>query len=106
MTRIAFILLCGVLTGAAAKHHPAPVPLPLPPLPPAQPQGGEAAPMPDRDVQAPTVALNERTTIRPHVFSFSDHSTALGFNPGAQYQAPQERDFWQPLGFNVRVPLH
>ena len=110
MRRVMFILLCGILAGAATKHppghHAASGPLPVPPLPPRQAQGSEAAPVPDRNVHEPAVALNERTTVSPHVFVFQQHDTARGFNPGAKYQSAEERGFWQPFGLNVRVPLH
>jgi hypothetical protein len=81
-------------------------PLPVPPLPPAAWPRDEAAPMPDRNAEAPREVAQDRTELTPGLLHQKTYTTGDGYLPGSAYkQGEQERPLKPIPGFNLRVPL-
>jgi hypothetical protein len=99
MIRIAsavFLLLA--TTGAG------PAPLPVPPIPPANPPTALSAPMPDRDLQAPT-APGQRLQVSVQDFRVQRFYQGLGYAPGSHFETSEEKRPIQTPGLSVKVPL-
>jgi hypothetical protein len=96
---------CAVLALLATAGASPPRPLPLPPLPPAHPPTDQSAPVPDRDVQAPSGAgvLGPRVTVQD--FRVRRFNQGLGYAPGSQYETSEEKRPIQTPGLSVQVPL-
>lgn len=118
MTRRALLPLVLVwpLAAAAQPHslnlqatpHASPL-IPLPPTPPATMPGGsryDAAPLPNRDLDAP---LGPRTgtapELAPGLFTRSHQYRGDGFSAGSSAQSEQERRARPGAGFKLRMPL-
>ncbi len=78
--------------------------LPLPPVPPDKPPGGEPAPTPNRDILPPTSA-ESGVRLRPEVFQATRPETSMGFAPGSRYQSSDEKRPLQTPGMRLTVPL-
>jgi len=83
----------------------APAPLPLPPIPPAQPPSEQLAPTPDRGAQAPWVPPTDGVRVRPQDFRAQLLTQGLGYVPGSQFQSSEDRRPIQTPGLSVQVPL-
>jgi hypothetical protein len=78
--------------------------LPEPPLPPAEPQFGDA-PLPG-DVPAPgQVTGNTGVTVSPNLFKPKDYNLGQGYVNGSTVQGEQRRRFAPTPGINLNVPL-
>ena len=79
---------------------------PEPPMPPAHPPTNEHAPVPNNELQRPTLpgpGSGSRVGLKLYRLERPDNSQ--GFAPGSRYQVTDER--WQSLipGFQISVPL-
>jgi hypothetical protein len=82
-----------------------PVP-PRPPLtvPPASPF--EPAPLPNRDLEAPSgPPASNAPTLSPSLFNRSDQYRGDGYSRGSTAQTEQERRVRPGAGFNLRMPF-
>lgn len=98
MMRLAIILACGVLVGAAAPL------LPLPPTPPEDAPITEPAPVPNADAMLPD-AGGSGTQFNLRMFSMREYGNGQAYIPGSAYQSPEERKAMQTPGFTVSVPM-
>jgi hypothetical protein len=98
-------LACVYLIAIAATAYAKEPPLPVPPIPPAEPPL-QAAPMPN-----PNIVYPDRTARRFTVTLDSDinHRTApnpgVAFAPGSHYQIDDDRRWFVLPGIIVRVPV-
>lgn len=97
-----WIVLALLVTTAAA---PARRPLPLPPIPPANPPISQIAPVPDRDMTAPLDTAGNGVQVRPHDFRVRRFKDGMGFAPGSQFESAEDKRAIQTPGVSVRVPL-
>jgi hypothetical protein len=78
--------------------------LPEPPIPPAEPQFGDA-PLPN-DVPAPGQVTGQTgVTVSPDLFKPKDYNLGQGYVNGSTIQGEQRRKFAPTPGINLNVPL-
>ena len=77
--------------------------LPVPPIPPAQPQYRDA-PLPS-DVPAPGQAASSGVTVSPDMFQPKDFNLGQGYMDGSTVQGEQRRHIAPTPGVNLSVPL-
>lgn len=81
-------------------------PFPVPPIPPAVLPRDEAAPMPNRNAEAPREVTRDHVELTPGLFHPKTFTPGDGYLPGSSYkQGEQERELKPIPTFNVRVPL-
>ncbi len=96
------LLLAACLTyGTCAKAAT----LPVPPTPPENQQLAEAAPVPDRDAQAPVAAVSNEPSVDVRLYRAKTYDSSAGFVPGSRYQSAEDRKPIQTPGFAILVPL-
>jgi hypothetical protein len=95
-------MLALALTAAAAAPYQA---LPLPPIPPAAGPPDRTAPVPDVWAQQPASETSHGTELAPNWFTQKNYSSAQGFTPGSQIDAPPDRHVPLAPEINLRVPL-
>ena len=98
--RHAVWLLLG-LTAARAPHAP----LPLPPIPPANPPPAAIAPMPDLAALKPRVQPSDGPSVSFTNFRSPDPSTSLAYPTGSRFQTKEDARPIATPGFTVHVPL-
>jgi hypothetical protein len=101
MTRICWAVAALIATAAASPLRP----LPVPPIPPANPPTDQTAPMPDRDIRAPSEPSTEGARVDLRDFRVHRFNQGLGYAPGSQYETSEEKRPIQTPGLTVRVPL-
>lgn len=80
--------------------------LPIPPLPPAAAPADEAAPMPDRNAEAPREIKKDRVELTPGLFRPRTYTYGEGYLPGSSYKENEQDRVLKPIpSFNLRVPL-
>jgi hypothetical protein len=85
---------------------PASRPLPLPPVPPPRPPTDQVAPTPDRDAKAPWVPSVTGVRVVPQDFRVRRfNNQGLGYVPGSQFEASEDKRPIQTPGLSVQVPL-
>jgi hypothetical protein len=95
-----FVSLLLITVAAHARE----LPLPVPPIPPAE-QPAMAAPVPDLTILEEGGASGSyRVTLFSGINHRSDPATGLAYAPGARYQLDNDRRFMLP-GVMVHVPL-
>jgi hypothetical protein len=78
--------------------------LPVPPIPPTQPQYRDA-PLPG-DIPLPGQATgNTGVTVSPNLFSPKDYNLGQGYTSGSTIQGEERRRFAPTPGINLNVPL-
>jgi hypothetical protein len=96
------VLLVLVLTTGASP----PRGLPVPPIPPADPQTAQRAPVPDRDAQGPAAIVPEGPHVRVQDFRADRfNNQGLGYTPGSHYSTSEDRRPIQTPGLAVQLPL-
>lgn len=101
MTRaccLAFILLATVAAGP-------PSPLPVPPIPPLHPPMDQSAPLPNPDIEAPPTEASQGPQFSLHDFRVNHFTSGMGYTPGSQFEASEEKRAIQTPGVAVKVPL-
>jgi hypothetical protein len=78
--------------------------LPVPPIPPTEPQFGDA-PLPG-DIPAPgQTNSNNGVTVSPDLFKPKDFNLGQGYVNGSTIQGEERRRFAPTPGINLNVPL-
>jgi hypothetical protein len=81
-------------------------PFPVPPLPPAAVPRDEAAPMPNRNVEAPWEHKQDHVELTPGLFTPKTFTPGDGYLPGSSYKQGEQEHPLKPIPtFNLRVPL-
>jgi len=65
----------------------------------------EPAPMPDRDMAAPSATRSAEAGLQPTLFSKKQEFRGDGFSPDAPAQSAEERNRKPGLGFNFSMPV-
>jgi hypothetical protein len=113
MRRLAVLLLAipvALAVPAARAAHPPPPPaeqLPEPPIPPDEPPADTDAPVPNKDVSAPSPRLQEGATLKPTLDSRPPTLPGGDPVPGTLYRSDQEqrRQFIPNPGILLVVPI-
>ena len=79
--------------------------LPVPPVPPANPDVGDAAPVPNTDARAPVVPTSEAPSVDVRMYRAKTYDPSQGFTPGSRYQTTEDRKPIQTPGLSISVPL-
>jgi hypothetical protein len=79
--------------------------LPVPPIPPEDQQLAEAAPVPDRDAQAPVAPTSNDPSVDVRLYRTKNYDSSAGFVPGSRYQSAEDRKPIQTPGIAILVPL-
>jgi hypothetical protein len=93
--------LCLMILGSPAFAEQ----LPVPPVPPANPPMGEAAPTPDVNARPPITPASERPSVDVRMYRSNPPDPSLGFAPGSRFQTTEDRKPIQTPGFSITVPL-
>jgi hypothetical protein len=101
MTRAGCALLALLVTAGAAPRRP----LPVPPLPPANPPADQSAPLPDRDFQAPREPDPQGPQVGLRDFRIRRFDDSPGYVPGSHFETGEDKRSIQTPGLTVRVPL-
>ena len=94
---------CLILFATAAAGPPRP--LPVPPIPPENPPSAQSAPVPDRDLQAPSDSDGDRTQFGLQDFRIRRFYQGMGYGPGSHFENSEEKRPIQTPGLAVKVPL-
>jgi hypothetical protein len=82
------------------------VPLPIPPIPPTALPTDEAAPMPDRNAEAPREIRKDRVELTPSLFRPKTFTQGDGYLPGSSFKESEQDRVLKPIpSLNLRVPL-
>ena len=98
-------LCCAVLALFATVAAGPKRPLPVPPLPPANPPRDQSAPLPDRDMEAPHASGTQGPQVGIRDFRLRRFDDSPGFAPGSQFETSEDKRPIQTPGLTVRVPL-
>jgi hypothetical protein len=79
--------------------------LPVPPLPPANPPPGDAAPVPNFDAAGPLVPDSDQPSVYVRLYRNKMYDPSTGFVPGSRFQTSEDKKPIQTPGFSVSVPL-
>jgi hypothetical protein len=112
-TRWLALLSFSLLVAAAAPKgsHPAPyaAPLPLPPIPPAQPPTDGPAPLPNREAAAPVPVPTDGLTITPRIVrapNYTEFDQSQGYVAGSRRdEDTSDRRLIPSPGFNLKMPF-
>jgi hypothetical protein len=96
--------VAAVPTRAAAEQEE---PLPVPPIPPADPPSDVAAPVPDTTLEAPGVTTEQGLAVKPTLNANPPKLPGGDPVPGTLYRLDQEqkRQFIPSPGLELVVPL-
>ena len=78
--------------------------LPVPPIPPPNPPLTQSAPMPDRDLQAPSGA-DDGVRVSVQDFRIERYYQGMAYAPGSHFSTSEEKRPIQTPGLTVQVPL-
>jgi hypothetical protein len=95
-----------VLAAAVAPQGP----LPVPPIPPIHPPTDGPAPIPDRNVAAPSAPLSDGPKITPQFVRVPTYPTNFDYSQGyvsgsRQQEEPADRRLMPSPGFNIELPF-
>ena len=80
--------------------------LPVPRRPAPRPAATfQPAPLPNRDVDAPTARAGNAPYVAPSLFTRTDTYRGEGYAPGSTAASEQERKVKPGAGFNLRMPF-
>jgi len=79
--------------------------LPIPPIPPAHPNIGETAPVPNFYARGPLPLVSNSPTLDVRLFRNRPYETGMGFTPGSRYLTSEDRKPIQTPGLSISVPL-
>ncbi|HEY2107996.1 MAG TPA: hypothetical protein VGH29_19520 [Candidatus Binataceae bacterium] len=100
MRRLALSAASIMLSGVAMAED-----FPVPPIPPAKPPLGEAAPIPNFDATGPALAPSDEPSLYVRLYRNKMYDPSVGFVPGSQFQTSEDKKPIQTPGFSVSVPL-
>lgn len=101
MMRVFWALIALFATAGASP----PPPLPVPPIPPADIPSDSSAPVPDRDIRAPSDSASLGVRVRPEDFRVDRFYSGLAFSPGSRFSTSEEKRPIQTPGVAVQVPI-
>jgi hypothetical protein len=93
------IVLIGAGSAAMAED------MPVPPTPPNDPPLADAAPIPNRNAEAPAAPTSEGPSVNVRLYRAQTYDPSVGFVPGSRYQSTEDRKPIQTPGFSINVPL-
>jgi hypothetical protein len=79
--------------------------LPVPPIPPANPPPGDAAPLPNFDAVGPLAPASDQPSVYVRLYRNKMYDPSVGFVPGSRFQTNEDKKPLQTPGFSVSVPL-
>jgi hypothetical protein len=80
--------------------------LPLPPTPPAQVTQSENAPVPNLDADGRVPPDERQSYVALRNFRSPTGQPGLGYTPGSQFRAPEDRKAIQTPGVSFTVPIN
>lgn len=103
MMRVFWVLLVLLATAGASPPQSSPA-LPVPPIPPDQPPSDRSAPVPDRDLQAPSDA-SQGVKVSVQDFRIRRYYQGMGYTPGSHFETSEEKKPIQTPGLTLQVPI-
>lgn len=105
MRRVVCALLVALLTAAAGRTPAPSAPLPIPPVPPANPPTDSFAPVPNLSVRQPPSGTAPGPQVQIRDFRSSNFNQDRGYTPGSEFQTSEDKRPIQTPGLSVQVPL-